>query len=76
MMEQFMVGAEKFKPEIAFAGLAGLSGVSVSSGSGMPSELVIRDVNDQLVGRMGVEAEARIAQNSDVEERVARQRVR
>lgn len=76
LMEQFMVGAEKFKPQIAFTGLAGLSGVAVTSGSRMPSELVIRDVNDQLVGRMGVEAEARIAQNSDVEERISRQRVR
>lgn len=60
LMEQFAYGAESFKPQLSFANLTGLVGVSSSQEFTMPSELVVRDVNDQLVGRMGVEAASRI----------------
>lgn len=60
LMEQFAVGAESFKPELSFANLSGLVGVSSSQQFNMPSELVVKDVNDQLVGRMGIEADNRI----------------
>lgn len=61
LMEQFAFGAERFKPEISFTNLVGLAGVAASPDLRMPSELVVRDVNDQLVGRMGIEASKRVA---------------
>ncbi|WP_336502868.1 phage tail protein [Microbacterium paraoxydans] len=60
LMEQFAFGAESFRPELSFSNLVGLTGAATVAAPRMPSELVIRDVNDQLVGRMGVEADARI----------------
>ncbi|WP_313366762.1 tape measure protein [Microbacterium sp.] len=60
LMEQFAVGAESFRPELSFSNLVGLTGAATVAAPRMPSELVIRDVNDQLVGRMGVEADSRI----------------
>lgn len=58
LMEQFASGATSFRPELNFANLSTLTGVTAESA--MPSEIVIRDINNQLVGRMQVEAEDRI----------------
>lgn len=59
LMEQFATGAEATKPEISFTNLMGISGVSAPD-SRMPSELVVRDVDNALIGRMAVEADARV----------------
>lgn len=60
LMAQFAAGAESFRPELTFSNLVGLTGVASAPDLRMPSELVVRDVNDQLVGRMGIEADGRI----------------
>lgn len=60
LMEQFAFGAESFRPELSFSNLVGLTGAATSVVASGPSELIVRDVNDQFVGRMRVEADTRV----------------
>lgn len=61
LMEQFSAGVENYRPSISFANLTALEGLAGAAASPMPSELVIRDVNDELVGRMAIEASKQVA---------------
>lgn len=76
LMEQFAFGAESYRPEISFSNLTGLIGASAPVSMSMPTELVVRDVNDQLVGRMGIEADGRINEYDSLQSRVTRRGVR
>lgn len=75
LIEQFAFGVESFKPEISFANMSGLIGASTQTTvSALPAEAVIRDVNDELVGRMRLEANVSGASRGEAVARSVRNR--